>query len=80
MKSGAAAVTASSPITDWLTAVDTTTLQAYNATLRVAHNNALELLTPLHLQPDAFLDADAFAAHLLFWLNASGWCCVRIFG
>jgi len=74
MKSGAAAVTASSPITDWLTAVDTTTVQAYNATLRVADDNALELLTPLHLQPDAFGNGRmAFAAHLLFWSNASGW-------
>ncbi|MEZ4679185.1 MAG: LamG-like jellyroll fold domain-containing protein [Caldilineaceae bacterium] len=72
-KADAATLTAASTVADWIAALDTDKLRAYNMSVREYDVNTLELLTPLAIQPDSNGMPAAFGAHLLYWPTTGTW-------
>lgn len=74
VKPNAPAITATTPITDWVRAIQTDTLKAYNMSVRMYDENTLELLAPVYMQTDQTGGGRvAFSSHLLYRPNSSGW-------
>ncbi|MFN8440562.1 MAG: LamG-like jellyroll fold domain-containing protein, partial [Caldilineaceae bacterium] len=73
-KPNAAPITASSTISEWVSALDVDKLTAYSMSVRKYDENTLEVLSPLFLHTDQTGgERVAFGAHLLYWPSTNTW-------